>query len=236
MESRSRSWKFATIFVVGMGVLDISRAGDGSQLRSLFVASDWGQRIGKGLRGEAYHPERIEMKDFTREALTKFYTSPMGRPWVDRDERILTESMTEVSTLVELPYDDAQVALQQLEASMPKMLCSLFSPVTSVGYALTARANGVAQLDLVRLGLSLERYRAKEGSYPETLDAVAPLLEAEVPEDPFTGESYLYKRLGDSFVLYSVGQNLEDDGGQRQWKYGDVVWRGVIAQVGEQKP
>ncbi|MCC6696536.1 MAG: hypothetical protein IT365_12965 [Candidatus Hydrogenedentes bacterium] len=207
-------------------LFDISRAGNGSQLRDLYVASDWGQRIGKGLRGEAYHPERIEVKDFTREALTKFYTSPMGRPWVDRDERILTEAMTKASALVDLPYSDAQVSLQQLEASMPRLLCPLFSPVTPVGRALTARANGVAQLDLMRLGLSLERYHAKEGTYPGTLDAVASLLEAEVPKDPFMGESYHYEPRGDSFVLYSVGQDLEDDGGRHEWKYGDVVWRG----------
>ncbi len=56
----------------------------------------------------------------------------------------------------------------------------------------------------------------------------------EVPLDPFSNKALIYKKVNDNFVLYSVGLNFIDDGGQvhrddkgrvRQWaNEGDVVF------------
>jgi len=90
----------------------------------------------------------------------------------------------------------------------------------------TSQATCVARLDLLRLGLSIERFHAKQGVDPESLDNIAPILGTEVPNDPFTGEPYRYVRSDESFLLYSVGEDLEDDGEVHDYRTGDLVWRG----------
>jgi len=49
----------------------------------------------------------------------------------------------------------------------------------------------------------------------------------EVPIDPFSGKPLAYKRVSESFILYSWGQDLDDDGGTRS------VW-GRSPQGGDQ--
>jgi hypothetical protein len=49
-----------------------------------------------------------------------------------------------------------------------------------------------------------------------------------MPVDPFTGKAYRYKPVADGFLLYSVGGDLEDDGGKHGWPEADWVWRGSM--------
>lgn len=69
----------------------------------------------------------------------------------------------------------------------------------------------------------LELHRLQGGSYPAELADVA----AEDLQDPFTGKQLLYRREGESYVLYSVGENGKDDGGKKLLgdaaREGDVV-------------
>jgi len=39
------------------------------------------------------------------------------------------------------------------------------------------------------------------------------------------------RELGDSFLLYSVGDNLRDDGGKHDFKQGDIVWRVISKKM-----
>lgn len=67
----------------------------------------------------------------------------------------------------------------------------------------------------------LERYRLAHGSYPETLDALVPQFVEKLPPDIIGGESLHYRRTPDSkFLLYSVGWNEKDDGGEPAWTTG----------------
>jgi hypothetical protein len=81
-------------------------------------------------------------------------------------------------------------------------------------------------LDLMQMGILVEQHRARTGSYPESLDAIAPELGGSLPADPFTGEAYQYQPSDDGFLLYSVGMNRIDDGGRHEFGSGDIVWRG----------
>ena len=212
----------------GREVFDRIRAGDKKLLRSYFASGDWGEKAGKASRGVDYHPERIEAKDFRRVVFVEGYTSPLARPLVDRDERIFVETMTKASALVCLPYKDAMAAFAELQDEIPQTVFPIANTCADVAaHAMTFQANRIARLDLLRVGLSAERFHAKSGAYPESLDDIAPILGTEIPMDPFTGESYHYVHDGDSFLLYSVGENLTDDGGQHGYNSaGDIVWRG----------
>jgi hypothetical protein len=92
--------------------------------------------------------------------------------------------------------------------------------------AFSALARSEAQLDLMRIGLTLERIRAQNGIYPDTLSPISSRLGGEVPVDPFTGNRYNYGHDGSTFTLYSVGMNREDDGARHDYVNGDIVWRG----------
>jgi hypothetical protein len=70
-------------------------------------------------------------------------------------------------------------------------------------------------VDLARVACALERYRLAHGEYPETLDELSPQFIAKVPHDIINGQPLHYHRTdGGQFVLYSVGWNETDDGGQ----------------------
>jgi hypothetical protein len=79
-----------------------------------------------------------------------------------------------------------------------------------------AVAKAQAWVGTARVGLALETYRAKTGSYPDSLAVLVPGILPELPEDPFTGTPLLC-RLSDAEVLvYSVGENGIDDSGRRE--------------------
>ena len=62
---------------------------------------------------------------------------------------------------------------------------------------------------------------------PESLDALSTRFPEETLIDPFTGKRFSYRPTGDTFLLYSAGPNLTDDGGRHDFNNGDIVWRGT---------
>ena len=81
---------------------------------------------------------------------------------------------------------------------------------------------------------ALERYRLAHGQYPETLDALTPQFVGKIPHDIIGGQPLHYRRTeGGKFLLYSIGWNETDDGGQGALKKdgsedrekGDWVWQ-----------
>lgn len=83
-----------------------------------------------------------------------------------------------------------------------------------------------------QIACALERYRLAHGEYPETLDALVPQFMEAIPHDIIGGQPLHYRRTDDGkFLLYSVGWNEMDDGGQPSpqkggidYTKGDWVW------------
>jgi hypothetical protein len=84
-----------------------------------------------------------------------------------------------------------------------------------------------------QIACALERYKLANGNYPETLDALAPQFMEKLPHDIIGGQPLHYRRTDDGkFLLYSVGWNETDDGGQVSltkdgdidYTRGDWVW------------
>jgi hypothetical protein len=70
-------------------------------------------------------------------------------------------------------------------------------------------------VNLATLACALERYRLDRGRFPETLAALAPQFLAQLPPDLITGEPLKYRRDSENhFLLYSVGLNHTDEGGE----------------------
>jgi hypothetical protein len=72
--------------------------------------------------------------------------------------------------------------------------------------------------------IAILRWRQEKDQYPANLDQLvkAGFLD-ELPMDAFSNKPLVYKKTGDDFILYSVGFNFTDDGGQySKDRYGDI--------------
>jgi hypothetical protein len=63
--------------------------------------------------------------------------------------------------------------------------------------------------------LALKRYRLENKEYPVSLDElITSGYLKELPMDPYSDKTLVYQKRRDDFILYSVGQNFIDDGGE----------------------
>jgi hypothetical protein len=64
------------------------------------------------------------------------------------------------------------------------------------------------------VGVATERYRLKHGAWPVAPTELVPVFLPSLPADPFDGQPLRFRHLPDSVVIYSVGADRTDDGGQ----------------------
>jgi len=100
--------------------------------------------------------------------------------------------------------------------------------VPALGRAMNQEARSDAQLGVAEIALALRMYKIKKGNYPTDLTELVPESARELPKDPFTGKNFIYKRKGEGFVVYSLGDNCKDDGGKwgekSKYEDGDIVF------------
>jgi len=91
--------------------------------------------------------------------------------------------------------------------------------------------HAAAFTDMARIACALERHRLARGDFPDTLAALDAELIDPVPYEVVNGQPYRYRRTEEgSFLLYSVGIDLRDDGAVidpklSAMKQSDWVWR-----------
>jgi len=145
-------------------------------------------------------------------------------PLADLDRRIVSPASAR--------HADAAIDLEFRHISPYNRLGAMLFP--AFGAAVRKYANAQESVDLARVAIALERYRLAHGEYPEALDALAPQFLGKLPHDIINGQPLHYRRTSDGqFVLYSVGWNETDDGGEVGLRKdgsvdiqkGDWVWR-----------
>jgi hypothetical protein len=111
-------------------------------------------------------------------------------------------------------YDDAQVPMHDQAARAKRLLAA--RPTDDREEApwlrsILAAIEHQARMRVTAAALSVELHRIDHGAWPQKLtDAEgAPL------EDPFSGRGLVYERTGNGCVVYSIGENQRDDGGER---------------------
>ncbi|HEX7469520.1 MAG TPA: hypothetical protein VF437_02120, partial [Verrucomicrobiae bacterium] len=125
----------------------------------------------------------------------------------------LVDTKTRVVSPEALRRADDAVNAGMKHYSPYKVLALMVFP--AIGSAVVKFAFAQVSVDLARVACALERYRLAHGEYPETLDAVVPQFIAKIPHDIINGQPLHYRRTDDGrFILYSVGWNETDDGGQ----------------------
>ncbi len=104
-------------------------------------------------------------------------------------------------------FDDANVVTK---ARHPHT--TVFTPAIAAAFAAEAR-NEAQNRSVVAL-IAIERYRRKHDELPENLEQLVPEFLDEVPVDPFDGQPLRYIIRDGKPILYSVGMDQFDDGGQ----------------------
>ncbi len=66
----------------------------------------------------------------------------------------------------------------------------------------------------IQVAFALAEWKLKNGSYPESLEALVPEYLDKAPRDLFSGKPLNYQREADGFLIYSIGQNQQDEGGR----------------------
>ena len=107
-----------------------------------------------------------------------------------------------------------------------------FHPLATVAlpsfeHIFVDKAAHLARLRSARTGLAVERFRLGEGGLPGNLSELVPGHLDELPTDPFDGKPLRYKRLDPGYVVYSIGRDGDDDGGEERDRRddGDIAFR-----------
>ena len=64
------------------------------------------------------------------------------------------------------------------------------------------------------IAMAITRYRLKHGTSPSQLQVLVPDELPAIPLDPFDGQPMKYRVEAGDVIIYSIGKNRVDDGGQ----------------------
>lgn len=103
------------------------------------------------------------------------------------------------------------------------MLLNILMPSLSRARVMSDRGQEEGELSKVAFGLAA--YHGDKGSFPEKLEDLAPAYLKQIPLDIFADAPLKYHREGEGYLLYSVGPNQQDDGGNGVTDYnkGDII-------------
>jgi tetratricopeptide (TPR) repeat protein len=131
------------------------------------------------------------------------------------DHAALLGATTRLLETARLPAHEQSAHLRALQRSeAPTSPALTRTTVGNLVNRFAAEQVRRAKLRSVVAVLAVERYRLARGRWPESLAALVPEFLAAVPADPYDGQPLRYRRLADGVVVYSVGPDGADGGGQ----------------------
>ena len=142
----------------------------------------------------------------------------------------------EHDTILPRVFDEVARDLKQISDHKAPFNLWAAIVVPNTTKATQVLAHNQTMVNEAQIACALERYRLANGDYPGTLDALSPQFIEKLPHDIIGGEPLIYRRTADgTFLLYSVGWNEKDDGGQQvtaqtknggtDFTKGDWVWQ-----------
>jgi hypothetical protein len=211
-----------------------------------FTMEDYGPESDRPLweRGLRRVPHGDAVADFVKEQV---YCRIWRFAWLEQNERHYLQEVEKLLTITraaaaEKSWAGAQPALARFEgqASNRNLYDRLRYPDISSPLSLT-RCGGRSmraetERSIILCAIALKRYSLRHGSPPPSLASLAPEFLPAVPIDYMDGKPMKYKLNSDGrFVLYSVGEDGIDDGGdpglapgktnvRSPWDRKDYVW------------
>ncbi len=131
-------------------------------------------------------------------------TTPLHNRKMDK----LFQALADIS---EKPY--LEILREPLEDRAPGgTLSEILLPGIEKFFISAAWQETKRRANIVRVALHL--YRLRNGEYPESLDELSATVPDHAMIDPFSADRFNYKRTDDGYLLYSLGRDLDDDGGK----------------------
>lgn len=178
--------------------------------------------------------ENIETRDVDLdEMLEEMEAHSADRSWWDHvvdftygpdvpfNHAVYLQYMNRYLAVLERPMPEWFEALAAIDfppQDREHVLVSLFLPAVEKIFAVEQRST--AELRSAQVALACEQFRQANQRWPHSIDELTPMWLGEVPMDPFDGESLRWRRLDDGIVIYSVGSDLIDAGGNLDRKAG----------------
>ncbi len=154
-----------------------------------------------------------------QDMLIWLYCTRLSQPLHKLDQLAYLDNIGRQIEVTGRPYREAgpkMNALGQELAMKPSYLVvtRLLTYVFPRALAMQKRDHIGAIIGLCHVALALKAYKYEHGAYPQSLEQLQETLDWHLPEDPFSGKDFVYHRQGEGFIAYSLGPDLDDDGGQ----------------------
>ncbi len=141
--------------------------------------------------------------------------------WRERDELFFHDIMDGMERAVALPPRQALLETKQMGATVMACEREMFPPPVLSAMLLPALTRAVrdemevrAHLLAAATALACERFRLKNGRWPDSLDQLVPEFLDDVPDDYFDVGKLHYVRTDRGVRVYSIGPDGQDNGGK----------------------
>jgi len=134
-----------------------------------------------------------------------------------------------------IPFLEKAKSLQSelSDSGQEHLFSRAMMPSLELSFSRIFAAQAAARLS--QTAIALQQHRLSRGRYPAALQELTPAWLPEVPSDPFDALPLRYRRLdGDAYLLYSIGPDGKDDGGDGNNRNGkrpskfldakDLIW------------
>lgn len=122
-----------------------------------------------------------------------------------------------LKTPVQIRAEKAKIDEKIKQITHNNQFLNILSPAIENVLKISSRLKTDVEATLTIIAIL--RYKQDKGQCPQSLDE---LLKAgyvkEIPIDSFSDKPLIYRKTEDGFILYSVGHNFTDDGGDRKGK------------------
>ena len=136
--------------------------------------------------------------------------SRWGRLRIRRKSVRYLHEMAQLITAARRPWPEP---LDAIAVNIPQSTEKSRGLLSSGAVFIRLTAETLALVRCTILTVAIERYQRHHGELPAVLDNLCPAYIDSLPLDPFTGKNLLFSNDEETYVVYSVGTNRQDDGG-----------------------
>jgi len=178
--------------------------GERAEHHRIMEAIETGKLKASAVYGTLAGPVETWLEDVAGEAM---YRRAHG-PWI--------RVMNQVVEIAKLPVEEQRSRLNSYLHSVnenPDIPVQVRLLMPGVGRFAEGSWRHQTTLRCAIVALAVERFRISHGHWPDSLTSLVPEYLGKVPLDPFDGKPLRYRLLKDGVIIYSVGPDETDDGG-----------------------